>query len=146
MSSGHLLDANALIALLWPRHEHHDRLRRWFSRHAAQGWATCAFTQSAFVRIVCQPAFAGQALAVSEVSELLMRNAAHPGHRLLAMDFGIAEVLGCCTGGVVGHRQVTDAWLLTLAVRHAMKLLTLDRGVSSLLATDAERARHVTLL
>jgi toxin-antitoxin system PIN domain toxin len=146
MSSGHLLDANALIALLWPRHEHHDRLRRWFSRHAAQGWATCAFTQSAFVRIVCQPAFAGQALAVSEVSELLMRNAAHPGHRLLAMDFGIAEVLGCCTGGVVGHRQVTDAWLLTLAVRHTMKLLTLDRGVSSLLATDAERARHVTLL
>jgi toxin-antitoxin system PIN domain toxin len=146
MSSGHLLDANALIALLWPRHEHHERLRRWFSRHAAQGWATCAFTQSAFVRIVCQPAFAGQALAVSEVSELLMRNAAHPGHRLLAMDFGIAEVLGCCTGGVVGHRQVTDAWLLTLAVRHTMKLLTLDRGVSSLLATDAERARHVTLL
>jgi toxin-antitoxin system PIN domain toxin len=144
--SGHLLDANALIALLWPRHEHHDRLRRWFSRHAAQGWATCAFTQSAFVRIACQPAFAGQALAVSEVSELLMRNAAHPGHRLLAMDFGMAEVLGCCTGGVVGHRQVTDAWLLTLAVRHAMKLLTLDRGVPSLLATDAERARHITLL
>jgi toxin-antitoxin system PIN domain toxin len=144
--SGHLLDANALIALLWPRHEHHDRLRRWFSRHAAQGWATCAFTQSALVRIVCQPAFAGQALGVSEVSELLMRNAAHPGHRLLAMDFGMAEVLGCCTGGVVGHRQVTDAWLLTLAVRRAMKLLTLDRGVPSLLATDAERARHITLL
>ena len=144
--SGHLLDANALIALLWPRHEHHHRLRRWFSRHAREGWATCAFTQSAFVRIVCQPAFAGQALAVSEVSELLMRNAEHPGHRLLALDFGLAEVLGCCTGGVVGHRQVTDAWLLTLAVRHSMKLLTLDRGVPALLATDAERARHVTLL
>jgi toxin-antitoxin system PIN domain toxin len=144
--SGHLLDANALIALLWPRHEHHDRLRRWFSRHAAQGWATCAFTQSAFVRIVCQPAFAGQALAVSEVSELLMRNAAHPGHRLLAMDFGMAEVLGCCTGGVVGHRQVTDAWLLTLAVRHSMRLLTLDKGVPSLLATETERSRHVSLL
>jgi hypothetical protein len=47
---------------------------------------------------------------------------------------------------VVGHRQVTDAYLLTAAIREGMKLLTLDRGLSSLLATDAERSLHVECL
>lgn len=135
----HLLDANALIALCWPTHEHHDRMRAWFKRHARTGWATCALTQGAFVRIVSQPAFAGRALAMHEVAELLLRNTAHPQHRHVALDFDLAQVLATCTGGLIGHRQVTDAWLLTAARRHGMKLLTFDTGLSALLATPAER-------
>ncbi len=52
-----LFDANALIALLWPAHEHHMTMRKWFRQPAASGWATTALTQGAFVRIVSQPAF-----------------------------------------------------------------------------------------
>lgn len=142
----HLLDANALIALGWPAHEHHEVVQSWFARHARRGWASCALTQAAFVRIVSQPAFAGRALPVGEVAGLLLRNTAHPQHRLLALDFGFADVLGCCTGGVVGHRQVTDAILLTAAMRAGARLLTLDAGVRQLLATEAERTRHLTVL
>jgi uncharacterized protein len=141
-----LLDANALIALGWPAHEHHTTTMNWFKRHAAQGWATTAMTQAAFVRIVSQPAFSGHVITVSQVAEQLLRNTAHAKHRLLPMDFGFEEVLGCCTGGLFGHRQITDAYLLTTAARHGMKLLTFDSGISELLATEAERAQLLTVL
>lgn len=139
----HLLDANALIALCWPPHEHHERMLAWFRTHARQGWATSVLTQSALVRIVCQPAFAGRAVSVQEAGELLLRNTAHPRHRLLPLDFGFAEVLGHCTGGLFGHRQITDAWLLTQAIRSGVRLLSFDSGIDRLLASPAERARHI---
>ncbi|QTD47097.1 TA system VapC family ribonuclease toxin [Ottowia testudinis] len=141
--SGALLDANALIALCWPQHEHHARIHRWFAAHAAQGWATCAFTQAAFLRIVSQPSFAGRAVPMADVAASLMHSIAHPQHRYLAATPDLAAVLATCTGGVLGHRQVTDAWLLTAAVQHQMKLLTFDKAVYTLLATDAERQRCV---
>ncbi|MFY9314047.1 MAG: TA system VapC family ribonuclease toxin [Burkholderiales bacterium] len=142
----HLLDANALIALGWPTHEHHSRMIRWFRQHARAGWASTALTQSAFVRIVSQPAFSGRSIAVSEVAELLLRNTAHPKHRLVALDFGFADVWTACTGGILGHRQVTDAWLLTAAIRSGMKLLTFDAGIVHLLANAQERSKYVTVL
>ncbi|MET0544564.1 MAG: TA system VapC family ribonuclease toxin [Variovorax sp.] len=141
----YLLDANALIALGWPAHEHHDRMIRWFRSHARQGWATCALTQAAFVRIVSQPAFAGRHVDISEAAELLLRNTAHPHHRNMALDFGLAQVLGTCTGGVRGHRQVTDAWLLTLAARNKAKFVTFDGGIAQLLASPAEREHLLSL-
>ena len=142
----HLLDANALIALAWPAHQHHEPMLAWFGHHARHGWATAALTQAAFVRIISQPAFSGRAVGVAEAAELLLRNTAHRKHTFLALDFGIEQVLGQCTGGVVGHRQITDAYLLTLALRNKMKLLTFDAGLPQLLATEAERQRHVTVL
>ncbi len=141
-----LLDANALIALGWPAHEHHGLMRRWFKAHAQQGWASTAVTQSAFVRIVSQSAFAGRVIPVYQVAELLLRNTAHPHHRLLTMDFGFEQVLGCCTGGLFGHRQVTDAYLLATAQRHGCKLLTFDAGIAHLLATDPERERLLSVI
>ena len=141
-----LLDANALIALGWPAHEHHAKVHRWFKRHAAAGWATTAMTQAAFVRIVSQPAFAGRVIGVPQVAELLLRNTAHAAHRLLPMDFGFEQVMGCCTGGLFGQRQITDAYLLTAAARHGARLVTFDSGVASLLATDMEREQLLSVL
>lgn len=141
----YLLDANALIALGWPVHEHHRRALSWFKKHARQGWATCAFTQAAFVRIIAQPSFSGHAISVGEVGEVLLRNTAHAKHRFLPLDFGFEQVLGCCTGGLLGHRQITDAYLLTLAVRHGAKLVTFDGGIRQLLATAEERERHLQM-
>ena len=139
----HLLDANALVALCWPPHEHHQRMGAWFARHATSGWATCALTQAAFVRLLCQPVIAGRPMAMGDVAQLLLRNTAHPSHRYLAAAPELATVLATCTGGLMGHRQVADAWLLATAVQHGMKLLSFDRGVPMLLATEAERQRHI---
>jgi uncharacterized protein len=81
-------------------------------------------------------------------AHLLDANAliAHPQHRLAALDFGFEQVLATCTAGLQGHRQIPDAWLLTCAIRHGMKLLTLDTGLPMLLATQDERAAQITVL
>lgn len=142
----HLLDVNALIALCWSAHRHHDTMVGWFNQHAKAGWATSAFTQAGFARVLSQPAVGGAAFTIAELVQGLERNLAHPAHRLLPLDFGFGEVLARCSGGVVGHRQVTDAYLLTAAMRAGMKLLTFDSGVAALLASDAERAVHIELL
>lgn len=142
----HLLDVNALIALLWETHPHHNAMDTWFNRHAKAGWSTCAITQSGFVRIMNQPALAAQQRNVAESGNLLAHSLAHPAHSLLPLDLNFADVLTTCTGGLVGHRQVTDAYLLTAAIRAGMKLLTFDGGICTLLRTDAERRTHITVL
>jgi len=141
-----LLDANVLIALCWSNHVHHSAALRWFKSHAAQGWATCAFTQSAFVRVILQPTFSGSAMQAGEVIELLALNTAHAKHHYLNVDFDMRAVQSVCTGGLLGHRQITDAWLLATAIRHKTKLVTFDAGIASLLATPAERAAYLTFL
>ena len=142
----HLLDVNALIALLWEDHPFHDTMAAWFAKRAKTGWATCAITQSGFIRVMNQPALVKPGRTVAELAEVLAINVAHPAHRLLALDFDFADVLACCTGGVVGHRQVTDAYLLTAAVRAGMKLLTFDRGLGTLLASGAQRSACIEVL
>ncbi len=142
----HLLDVNALVALGWAAHQHHDTMVAWFNRHAKGGWATCALTQSGFVRVLSQPAVASPALQVADLAAALQRNLEHPAHRLLVLDFMFDEVMARCTGGVVGHRQITDAYLLTAAMRADARLLTFDQGLPHLLATDTERRRHVLVL
>ena len=108
--------------------------------------ATCAFTQAALIRVVLQPAFSGQPLQANQVIELLARTTAHAKHRYCEMDFDMRRVQQACTGGLLGHRQITDAWLLTTAIRHDARLVTFDRGIASLLATPAERTARLVLL
>jgi uncharacterized protein len=145
----HLLDANALIALCWPHHEHHQPMLAWFQGQAAHGWATCALTQTALVRISLQPAFSSlfaQGISLETLTQLLANNTSHPAHRLLSLDFGFDAVAQYCTGGIWGHRQITDAWLLSTAIRHGYKLLSFDKGINALLATQLEKDKHLMLL
>ena len=141
-----LLDVNALVALCWSSHEHHASALGWFKEYAKQGWATCAFTQAAFVRVILQPAFSGEPLQANQVIELLAGTTGHPKHRYCEMDFDMRRVQEACTGGLLGHRQITDAWLLTTAIRHEARLVTFDQGIASLLATQAERTARLVFL
>ena len=142
----YLLDANALIALLWPAHAHHRPAMAWFIAARGEGWCTCALTQAAFVRVVSQPAFHSPAVSVDDASRLLTQNLTASDHRFLPVDVALLDVLQHCTGGVVGHRQITDAWLITLANKRGARVATFDRRMSSLLATDGERKRDLLLL
>ena len=146
----YLLDANALIAMAWPAHQHHRRIQAWFKVQSRHGWATTPFTQAAFVRIVSQPAFSGKAAGITigprEAAELLTLSLAHRHHSFFALDMPIAEVAALCTGGLIGHRQVTDAYLLALAVKRKCKLVTFDAGLKQLLATERERDAQIELI
>lgn len=149
-TAGYLLDLNALIALIWAESEHHMAMSDWFAAHKKQGWATCALTQAGFVRLMSQPAvtkpFGGAVYGVADCAVFLEKSLAHPQHQLLPLDFVFSKVRETCTGGLQGHRQITDAYLLTLAIQNKMKLLTFDKGIRSLLATEVEREKSLLVL
>jgi uncharacterized protein len=137
-----LLDVNVLIALAWPHHPGHKAARAWFAENVQQGWATCAFTQAAFVRILSNPSFSANRLSVADAVALLDLNLKHPTHVFWAMDIGLTEAVGRFRARLFGHQQVTDAYLLGLALHRGGGLATLDNSLVDLLPVGSpERAR-----
>ena len=129
---GYLLDTNLLIALLWPSHERHDPALKWFTRHRAKGWATCPVTQAGFVRIVSNPAFSRDAVRPREAIQVLFANTAAKDHTFWPDDVPVAEAVAFAGVRLVGHQQVTDAYLLGLAIRRGGVLATLDQRIAEL--------------
>jgi uncharacterized protein len=127
--SAYLLDANVLIALAWPQHSSHDNVGRWFVRHRQSGWATCPITQMALVRILSNPAFSPQALTPAGALQVLGRNVDVPEHRFWSDSIELSGALERMPDALSGHRQITDAYLVALAIKNKGKLATLDRGI-----------------
>jgi len=146
MNREFLLDVNVLVAMAWPKHRGHDRVQSWFARHADAWWATCPFTQAGFVRILSNPAFSPTALTPGHALELLKTNLDHPKHRFWEEDIGFAAAVEPFAGKIVGHRQVSDAYLLGLVIHRNAALATLDQSIVALLPyKSAERQRIVVI-
>jgi uncharacterized protein len=127
--AAYLLDANVLIALAWPEHSASEQAGRWFARHRQRGWATCPITQAALVRVLSNPAFSELALTPSGALEVLTRNIEVPEHQFWSDSISLREALERMPQVLTGHRQITDAYLVALAMRNKGKLATLDRGI-----------------
>jgi uncharacterized protein len=121
-----LLDVNVMLALGWPNHQHHAAAHRWFKKEAAHGWATCALTQLAFIRLSSNPSFTPAAVAPRIAAELLARMIARPGHQYWA-DVPASDPTIYARS--VGHRQVMDAYLVALAGHHRGRVVTFDGGL-----------------
>ncbi len=141
-----LLDVNVLIALMWPAHEGHGHVQEWFGEHAGSGWATCPFTEAAFVGIVANPAFSRDAVTPPEAIKLLAANTQHKGHQFWSDEIGFAEATREFENRLTGHQQVTDAYLLGLAMHRKGKLATMDKGVSELLAERSLEREFVVMI
>jgi toxin-antitoxin system PIN domain toxin len=124
-----LLDVNALVALAWDSHVHHVAMRAWFAANRSGGWATCPITESGFVRVSSNPKVLPSPIGVGAARGVLTALRAVEGHRFLADDVSISDP---DVPEIIGHRQVTDAHLLTLARRHGISLLTFDTGIAAL--------------
>jgi toxin-antitoxin system PIN domain toxin len=141
VKAGFLLDVNVLVAMAWPTHSAHKRVQEWLASHARAGWATCPLTQTGFVRILSNPAFSPNALTPAHALALLLANLGHPAHRFWADEISFIQALELFNPRLAGHQQVTDAYLLGLAMHRKGKLATMDRAVLTLLPEkSAERA------
>lgn len=126
-----LLDVNALVALAWDSHVHHAAIRAWFSTNSGDGWSTCPVTESGFVRVSSNRKVLPSPIGV-EAARAVLSALRHAGdHRFLANDVSLVDA---DVPPIVGHRQVTDAQLLTLARRHGIRLVTFDSGIAALAA------------
>ncbi|MGA2743822.1 MAG: TA system VapC family ribonuclease toxin [Candidatus Sulfotelmatobacter sp.] len=125
--AAYLLDVNVLLALSWPGHQFHERVQNWFAGHARKGWATCPMVEAGFVRILSNPAFSPQAVSPKEAIDALKFNTKHSAHQFWPDDLPLADALAKLQHR--GHQQITDAYLLALAIHHRGKLATLDQGI-----------------
>ena len=141
-----LFDVNLLIALMWPAHEDHDKAQEWFAHNAHQGWATCPFTQAAFVRIASNPAFSPDAVSPTEAAAVLASNLKHPHDQFWPDEITFTQAIQPFSDRLAGHQQVTDAYLLGLAMHRKGKLATMDQAVAALLASQSQKDSFLTLI
>ncbi len=118
-----LLDANVLIALVVADHVHHEPAEDWLSSTSG-GFATCPMTQGSLVRLLVR-----QGQSVSAVKEIINAIGVDPRHEFWPDILSFADVK---LAGVVGHRQVTDAYLAQLARTRSGRLITFDHGLAQL--------------
>jgi uncharacterized protein len=144
--TGYLLDVNVLIALMFPNHESHKHVRPWFHRNSDEGWATCPFTEAAFVRIVSNPSSFPDAVEPQEAAALLEENLRDARHRFWADDVSFAKAVQPFFKRLKGHKQVTDAYLLGLALHKRGKLVSLDQGILDLLPAKGMERDLVVIL
>lgn len=124
-----LLDANVLIALALGDHVHHDAVEAWFTGSRSK-YATCPITQGALLRLVLR-----NGASLTDGLAVLAGITGHRRHVFWPDDVPFADV---ALTGVVGHRQVTDAYLAALARHHGGRIATLDGGLAELHPDVAE--------
>jgi uncharacterized protein len=120
----HLLDGNVLVALVSAAHVHHAAALHWFSTTTCP-FATCPITQGTLLRLTLHLGDITPHIAVQMLTQLT----AHPRHRFWPDDLAYADI---SWRGVLGHRQVTDAYLAALARHHKGRLATFDTGLVAL--------------
>ena len=139
-----LLDINVLIALLDATHQHHSISKDWLVGNIRHGWASCPITQNGYDRILSQPSYV-RPIPVAQAIALLENAAADEHHEFWADDISLLGSAEIDRTRVHGARQVTDVYLLALAVRHGGRFVTFDRAVSLSAVPGATPANLVVL-
>ena len=138
----YLLDVNVLVALTTQSHTHHALAKKWFYASSSLAWDLCAFTEAGFLRNATAPR-SGQ-ITMSEATEVLKRLAQHSGYRYRPIEDDWQTLCSPFFQRLYGTKQVTDAYLLGLAVRKGLVLVTMDQAILHLAGT--EYSKHVLVL
>ncbi len=139
-----LLDANVLIALFDSAHIHHQTAHRWFEKESPQGWASCAVTQNACIRILSQPSYPGR-LAVADIALRLWKATRSERHHFWPDRIEPCDPKHFDHSRVLTPKHLTDLYLLGLAVENGGRLVSFDRGISTA-AVPAAETRHLLVL
>jgi toxin-antitoxin system PIN domain toxin len=139
-----LLDVNVLVALFDPDHVHHDLAHDWFAEEAV-GWATCPITEAGFVRIVSNPAYRPDPPRVVAARGLLRTFCTSTQHHFWPVTISLRDASLFSLDAAHGHRQVTDVYLLGLAVAMGGALATFDRTIP-LAAVTGAGPEHLTVI
>ncbi len=139
-----LLDVNVLIALLDSDHASHDSAIDWFARQARKGWASCPITQNGCLRIISNPGYPNP-LPVRAVVQRLAEACHQNVHEFWPDDLSLLDSDVVDSTRIHGPRQLTDIFLLALAVKHEGALVTFDGGIPLAAVRQATKQNLVVL-
>jgi uncharacterized protein len=139
-----LLDISVLLALLDADHVGHDMARAWFEREVGHGWASCAITQNGFVRVISQPTYTNPVPLAAAIRRLAEATAS-PLHEFWSCDSRITDERIFDPERIHGPGQVTDVYLLALAVSRGGRFVTFDHAIPRS-AVPAAKPEHLVLI
>ncbi len=124
-----LLDINVLIALFDPEHIHHESAHAWFAAERHNGWATCPLTENGCVRIISSGAYQSKLSTAEAIANLGFFTSQNdhvfwPDALAITSKIFIRE-------HIERSNQITDVYLLGLAVTNRGRLVTFDRSVAA---------------
>jgi toxin-antitoxin system PIN domain toxin len=140
-ASRHLLDVNVLIALFDPGHIHHRAVARWFSS-AGLKWGLCAFSEAGFLRVSTNAVAGNRTL--EQATNVLKSFTNDPDYQYWPITGSWASLVEPFREKVYGHQQITDAYLLGLAIKENGILVTLDEAIRHM--AGPRYAKHVLVL
>jgi len=139
-----LFDVNLLIAVIDEGHEHHRKAHEWWSANISDGWATCPLTENGMVRVMSQSGYKTPISATFAV-DLLAEQISKTDHAFWPDDLSLRDNERIDLDRILGPNQITDAYLLALAVKHGGRLVTFDRGIALRAVRNAE-PRHLAMI
>lgn len=139
-----LLDVNLLIALHDEAHIHHQAALDWLMADLSMAWASCPLTQNGCLRILCQPSYPNP-FSFSEALALLQQSCRDRRHQFWPDDLSLLDATRLNHAHIHGHRQLTDLYLLALAVKHGGRFVTFDAKIP-LSAVKGAKPQHLVSL
>lgn len=136
-----LLDVNLLFAISEPAQVHHSIAMKWFSR-LNQPWAICGITEAGFLRVATNPRVGAR--SIPQATAFITRLTSRPNCVFWSVSESWVQLARPLGPRIHGHQQITDAYLLGLAIANRGTLVTLDRAMLSL--AGPEFRDHVLLL
>jgi uncharacterized protein len=139
-----LLDISVLIALSDVRHEFHETATNWLEENYLSGWATCPLTQNGFVRIMSQPSYQHK-VPLLEAIQTLQAVCESEHQHFWPDDVSLLDATRFDHSKIHGPRQLTDLYLLGLAVKHQGRFVTLDGAIALSTVKNASKKNLVVL-
>lgn len=125
-----LLDVNVVIALFDPDHAFHERAHAWWAANMKRGWASCPLTENGVVRIMSHPHYSAKIqFTPDDLIARLRKFAAQSSHEFWPDQISLRDEKIFATERIHSSRQLTDLYLLALAVANGGRLVTFDRGI-----------------
>jgi len=125
-----LLDVNVVVAMFDPGHVMHQDAHRWFARNREFGWASCPMTINGCIRILSNPAYPVMKQTPAELVGRLRSFCATTDHHFWPDSVSLLDEELFRPSMIAGHRNITDAYLLGLAVRNHGRLAPFDRPIT----------------
>lgn len=124
-----LLDVSVLIALFDGEHINCRLARDWFKALGGGAWATCPMTENGVLRIMGNRRYPGSPGSPAAVAVFLEALVARGGHVFWPDSISLRDASLILPDRLLTAAQLTDTYLLALAVARGGRFATLDRRV-----------------
>lgn len=132
-----LLDVNVVIALSDPNHIHARTAHEWLNSAPSRRWATCAIVLNGALRVMSHPAFSRQG-GIANTAAALRQTLKNSNPVVWSESISILDESVFNHSEILSPKQLTDAYLLALAVKNGGTLVTFDRKLRLQSVVDAE--------